>query len=112
MLITEKSKILERWAEHFEAVLNRPSSINDDAIDRMPQVNTNTNMDVPHDEPEVRQAISQLSSGKAPGSVSIPSEIFKAGGPTFVQKQVELFRRFSRTLARIFPAIDNKEIPL
>ncbi len=86
MLITAWSKILERWAERFEAVLNRPSSINDDAIDRMPQVSTNTTMDVPPKETEVRQAISQLSSGKAPETDGIPSEIFKAGGPTFVQK--------------------------
>jgi len=45
-LITEKSKILERWAEHFKAVLNRPSSINEEAITRLPQVNINTTMDV------------------------------------------------------------------
>jgi len=75
-------------------VLNRPSSINDEAIDRMPQVNTNNTMDVPPDEAEVRKAISQLSSGKAPGSDGIPSEIFKAGGSTFVQKLTELFQSF------------------
>lgn len=28
-LLTEKSKILDRWAEHFQAVLNRQASIND-----------------------------------------------------------------------------------
>ena len=31
-LLTDKDKILERWAEHFNTVLNRPSSINDEAI--------------------------------------------------------------------------------
>ena len=51
-------------------------------------------MDVPPEEPEVMLAISQLSSGKAPGSDGIPSEIFKADGPTFVQKLVELFQTF------------------
>ncbi|XP_046846769.1 uncharacterized protein LOC124440415 [Xenia sp. Carnegie-2017] len=54
-LITKKEKILHRWAEHFEAVLNRPSSINDKAIDRLPQVNINTTMDVPPVESEVRR---------------------------------------------------------
>ncbi|XP_046846748.1 uncharacterized protein LOC124440399 [Xenia sp. Carnegie-2017] len=54
-LITEKEKIMHRWAEHFEAVLNRPSSINDEAIDRLPQVNINTTMDVPPVESEVRR---------------------------------------------------------
>ena len=28
-LLTEKEKILERWAEHFDGVLNRQSTIND-----------------------------------------------------------------------------------
>ena len=27
--ISEKNKIMERWAEHFDGILNRPSSIND-----------------------------------------------------------------------------------
>lgn len=94
-LIVEKSKIMERWAEHFEAVLNRPSSINDEAIDRMAQVNINTTMDGPHSELEVQEAISQLSSGKAPGSDAIPSDIYKAGGHIFVQKLTELFKSFS-----------------
>ncbi|XP_046862503.1 uncharacterized protein LOC124455960 [Xenia sp. Carnegie-2017] len=93
-LITEKEKILHRWAEHFEAVLNRPSSINDEAIDRLPQVNINTTMDVPPVESEVREAINKLSSGKAPGADAIPSEIYKVGGPTIIQKLTDLFQSF------------------
>ena len=37
-LLTHKEAILKRWAEHFDGVLNWPSSINDDAINRLPQV--------------------------------------------------------------------------
>ncbi|BHF57824.1 hypothetical protein SprV_0100077000 [Sparganum proliferum] len=37
-LLTEKTHILQRWAEHFRGVLNRPSAISDAAIDRLPQV--------------------------------------------------------------------------
>jgi len=40
LLITERAKILERWAEHFNSVLNRPSEINDQAIERLPQIPT------------------------------------------------------------------------
>ena len=36
-LLTDKEVILKRWAEHFDSVLNRPSSINGDAINRLPQ---------------------------------------------------------------------------
>ena len=35
-LITEKEKILERWAEHVDGVLNRSSSINEESINRLP----------------------------------------------------------------------------
>ena len=37
-LISDKEKLLERWAEHFDTVLNRPSTINEEAINRLPQV--------------------------------------------------------------------------
>ena len=37
-LLIDKETILKRWAEHFNSVLNRPSGINDDAIDRLPQI--------------------------------------------------------------------------
>ena len=40
-LLTDKEVILKRWAEHFDSVLNRPSSINDEAIDRLQQVECN-----------------------------------------------------------------------
>ena len=40
-LLTDKEAILKRWAEHFNSVLNRPSSINEDAIDRLPQIECN-----------------------------------------------------------------------
>ena len=33
-VLTDKEAILKRCAEHFDSVLNRPSYINDDAINR------------------------------------------------------------------------------
>ena len=44
-LLTDKETILKRWAEHFDGVLNRPSSINDEAINRLPQVECNPLLD-------------------------------------------------------------------
>ncbi|BHF73888.1 hypothetical protein SprV_0401697200 [Sparganum proliferum] len=35
-LPTEKKQIIQRWTEHFRDVLNRPSTISDAAIDRLP----------------------------------------------------------------------------
>ena len=41
MLLTDKKTILERWTEHFSSVYNRPSSIDKDAIDSLPQIACN-----------------------------------------------------------------------
>ena len=91
-LLSEKKQILERWAEHFNSVLNCPSTINDEAIARLPQVETNKEMDNLPTEEEVRKAIKQLSCGKEPGSDAIPAEIYKAGGTTMIQKLTQLFQ--------------------
>nr|VZI42023.1 unnamed protein product [Spirometra erinaceieuropaei] len=65
-LLTEKTQILQRWAEHFRGVLNRPSAISDGAIVRLPQVESNVDLDLPPSLQETIRAVQQLSSGKAP----------------------------------------------
>ena len=55
-LITDKPAILNRWAEHFSAVLNSPAYINAETIARLPQVETNTDLDRPPSEEEVKKA--------------------------------------------------------
>ena len=91
-LITDKEKILERWAEHFDNVLNRPSAINNDAIDRLPQVPIDETLDAPPTMAETQKAIRLLSSGKAPGTDSIPAEVYKEGGGTLLEKLHQLFQ--------------------
>ena len=83
-LITDKPAILNRWADHFSAVLNRPADINAEAIAHLPQVETNTDLDRPPSEEEVKNAIKQLSTGKAPGADAIPAEVYKHGGDTLL----------------------------
>nr|VZI49122.1 unnamed protein product [Spirometra erinaceieuropaei] len=46
-LLSEKTQILKRWAEHFRGVINRSSTITDAAIVRLPQVETNVDLDLP-----------------------------------------------------------------
>ena len=85
-LLTDKEAILERWAEHFNSVLNRPSSINEDAIDRLPQIECNVLLDEFPTVTETRKAVQQLSSGKAPGADAIPAEVYKAWGLPMAEK--------------------------
>ena len=79
-LLTDKEAILKRWAEHFNSVLNRPSNINEDAIDILPQIECNVLLDEFPTVMGTRKSFQQLSSGKAPGADAIPAEVYKAGG--------------------------------
>ena len=85
-LLTDKEAILKRWAEQFDGVLNQPSSINDEAINRLSQVECHSLFDELSVLSETVKAIKLLSSGKAPGSDAIPAEIYKAGGPSVAEK--------------------------
>ena len=87
-LLTDKDAILKRWAEHFNSVLNRPSSVNDNAINRLPQIHVECNflLDEFPTVTETRKAIQHLSSGKAPGTDAIPAEVYKASGLLMAEK--------------------------
>nr|VZI42116.1 unnamed protein product [Spirometra erinaceieuropaei] len=91
-LLTEKTQILQRWAEHFRGVLNRASVISEAAIARLPQVETNADLDLPPSLQETIRAVQQLSSGKASGSDAIPAEVYKHGGPLLMDHLTALFQ--------------------
>ena len=90
-LITDKKGILERWAEHFNGILNRPSKINDEAIQRLLQVEINIDLDALPSVDEVARAIKHMSTGKAPGPDAIPAEIFKSGGILLTKRLTDFF---------------------
>ena len=73
-------------------MLNRPSSVNDNAINRLPRIECNVVLDEFPTVPETRKAIQHLSSGKAPGTGAIPAEVYKAGGLPMAEKLTELFQ--------------------
>ncbi|VDL89131.1 unnamed protein product [Schistocephalus solidus] len=56
-LLTEKSLILKRWVEHFRSELNCSSAISDAAIDRLPQLDTNNDLNLPPSLPETIRAV-------------------------------------------------------
>ncbi|VDM01512.1 unnamed protein product [Schistocephalus solidus] len=95
-LLTEKSQILKRWAEHFRSVLNCLSAISDAAIDRLPQVGTNNDVGLPPSLPETIRAMQQISSSKTPGSEAIPPEVYKHGGPRLMAELTKLFQEMWR----------------
>ncbi|VDL90056.1 unnamed protein product [Schistocephalus solidus] len=90
-LLTEKSQILKRWAENFRSVLNCSS-----AIDRLPQMDTNNDLDLPPSLLETMWAVQHISSGTAPGSDAIPPEVYKHGRPRLMAEFTTLFQEMWR----------------
>ena len=72
-------------------MLNRPSSVNDNSINRLPQIECNVLLDEFPTVTETRKAIQHLSSGKARGTDAIPVEVYKAGRLPMAEKLTELF---------------------
>ena len=61
-------------------MLNRPSYVNDNAINRLLQIESNDLLDEFPTVTNTRKVIQPLSSGKAPGDAdTITAEVFKAG---------------------------------
>ena len=58
-LLKGKEAILERLAEHFSSVLNRSSSINEEANDKLPQIECNVLLDEFPTDVEPRKAVQQ-----------------------------------------------------
>nr|VZI04735.1 unnamed protein product [Spirometra erinaceieuropaei] len=52
----KKTPTLQRWAEHYRGVLNRPSAISDAAIARLPQLEANVDLDFPPSHHETIRA--------------------------------------------------------
>ena len=79
-LLTEKQDLLDRWTQHFRALLNVHTDVNPNQADSMPQSPVQQWIVAIPTLDEVRLALSLLSSGKAPGADGIHPEIIQHGG--------------------------------
>ena len=93
-LLTEKNDILHRWTEHFDMLLNRPSSVDQSVIDAMEQRPQIDHLAIAPSIEEVKEAIQLLQTGKAPGPDGIPPEVYKEGGPAMLSSLTSLFQLF------------------
>ncbi|XP_063615901.1 uncharacterized protein LOC134789116 [Penaeus indicus] len=89
-LFTDKTSILNRWSQHFQALFSADRVVQDSAVLRIPQKPVIVELDELPFMEEVSKAIEQLKSGKAAGVDRIPPEIWKDGGPTLHSKLHEL----------------------
>ena len=95
-ILSKESDIRERWKEHFNELLNRPEPEHPaDGLD-----DNNDVLDIETDPPsikdEIRNAIRDMKSGKAPGVDNITAELLKADIETSVDKIHNLVREIWR----------------
>ena len=90
VLLTEPSRVLDRWAEHFNEVLNQNVEFDKTVLDELPQFNVNSGLADTPTLVEVQTCLNQLSSGKAPGEDCIPAEIYIHGGTAIVNRLLEI----------------------
>lgn len=78
--IKDPKGILDRWREHFEELLNRPSVVNENFMDTVEQNDIKWAMNVTPTLEEVNVAIDKLKLGKSPGRDGIVAEMLRFGG--------------------------------
>ena len=100
-LLKTNSKILDRWKEHFEELLNRNPVIDQDVLEQLPRHPIDTSLEAIPTLEDVEKAILSMKNNKASGPDNIPAEIFKYGGPI-------LRAQFHLLIQKIW---DNEEIP-
>jgi len=84
-------KILERWKEHFETVLNQSSSFDMNVLSEITQWPLASHLDEVPTTAETQKAINQMSNGKAPDTDGVPTEVFKKCSLCFLPHLVDLF---------------------
>ena len=85
-LLTDTHDILEIWAENYKNVPNRPSSIGDGAVQRLPQIERNVLLNEFPIVLKTRKTFQQPQSGKAPGADAILLRFIRRG-----EKLIKLF---------------------
>ncbi|KAI8490084.1 hypothetical protein Bbelb_321540 [Branchiostoma belcheri] len=84
-LITEKSAILARWAEHYRQLLNRHTEVDERVLDDIPKLPDMDSLDNLPTTEEVRAALGSLKNNKAAGPDEVLGEVLRHGGEEVVQ---------------------------
>jgi exonuclease III len=90
-MLTEPAQVLDRWAEHFNGVLNQDSEFDMSVLDEIPQWDVNMSLAALPTIDEVLASIKQLTGGKSPGNDGIPPDVYKHGGTAVAEELLELF---------------------
>ena len=90
VVITSVEEQTQLWKTHFETILNKEAPIE---VEDIPERDDDllVNMDPPTAN-EVKSAIDNMKSGKAPGADGVSAEMLKAGGDIITETLTEIFK--------------------
>ena len=90
VVITSLDKQTQLWKTHFETILNKEAPRE---VENIPERDEYlpVNMDPPTAN-EVKAAIDNMKSGKAPGADGVGAEMLKAGGDVITETLSEMFK--------------------
>ena len=87
---SDSKRVVARWSEHWQKLLNVPGDIDHEALDNIPQRIIKTSI---HEIPtmdEVARVIAGLKDGKAPGGDGISAEVWKHAGDNLFSRLHQL----------------------
>ena len=87
---SDSKRVVARWSEHFQKLLNVPDEIDHEALDNIPQRITKTCLDEIPTMNKMAREIAGMKYGKAPGGEGIPTEIWKHGGDNMFNRLHQL----------------------
>ena len=90
--ITDRSKQMDRWAEHYQDLYLRESVVTEAALNSIPSLPVMEELDTPptEEDEELSKAIDSLARGKAPGGDGIPAEVLQCAKSTLLHHLYEL----------------------
>ena len=87
---SDSKRVVARWSENFQKLLNVLGDIDHEALDNIPQRIIKTSLDEIPTMDEMARAIAGLKDGKGPGEDGIPAEVWKHGGDSLFSRLHQL----------------------
>ena len=96
-LIRDPFGILNRWKEHFDDLLNRPSEFNSELVESIPTKPFEDALGEEIRAQEVEEAVQKLNSGKSPDMNGLLAEFFHCTSPVLMGRLTTLLQTAWRT---------------
>ena len=85
-------EVQERWHEHFQDILNIPSSYTQEVIEDMPSLHPRLELDTLPTMRELEEALGKLKTGKAGGKSGIVPELLLHGGMELRERVLQVMQ--------------------